>query len=211
MIGRRLAVPCTGVRLALGVACALAGPGAWAQGTPPTAPCTAPAYRQFDFWLGHWEVRGKAGRVVGTNRITAVHGGCALREQYDTGRGYEGSSLNAYDAGRRRWHQTWVDSSGLLLRLDGGLVDGRMVLEGETTGAAGAPTRHRITWTPQADGTVRQLWESTDASGAWTVAFDGLYRRLPAAGPANSTAPDGAAASVARPASAAPPATGASP
>ena len=38
----------------------------------------------------------------------------------------------------------------------------------------------RITWTPNADGTVRQHWEqSTDGGKTWTTAFDGLYRRKP--------------------------------
>jgi hypothetical protein len=50
-----------------------------------------------------------------------------------------------------------------------------MVLEGQTTGTDGQVTKHRITWTPNPDGTVRQHWESTDAKGAWSTAFDGLY------------------------------------
>jgi hypothetical protein len=52
-----------------------------------------------------------------------------------------------------------------------------MVLEGQTTGANAQTKRHRITWTPNADGSVRQLWESTDAKGQWAVAFDGMYTR----------------------------------
>jgi hypothetical protein len=162
---------------------------AQAQGqtpAPPAAACTATEHRQFDFWVGEWEVRGPAGRVAGINRISRAFGGCALHEQYETGRGYSGASFNIYDAGRKQWHQTWVDSSGLLLQLDGGLVDGRMVLQGDAVGASGAKTRHRITWTPNADGTVRQLWESTNAAGAWTVAFDGTYMRL---APAPTQAP----------------------
>jgi hypothetical protein len=79
-------------------------------------------------------------RLRGTNRITRAYGGCVLHEQYDTGRGYSGASYNIYDAGRRKWHQSWVDTSGTLLRLDGGLVEGKMVLEGE---AMGAPTARR--------------------------------------------------------------------
>jgi hypothetical protein len=36
----------------------------------------------------------------------------------------------------------------------------------------------RITWTKNADATLRQLWESsTDGGKTWTVAFDGLYRK----------------------------------
>jgi hypothetical protein len=158
---------------------ALAATFAAAQPAAPR-PCATAEHRQFDFWLGEWEVRGPAGRVAGTNRISSLYGGCVLHEQYDTARGYSGASFNIYDAGRRRWHQTWVDTAGVLLQLDGGLVDGRMILEGETIGADGARTKHRITWTPGPDGSVRQLWESTNAAGEWSVAFDGRYTRLTA-------------------------------
>jgi hypothetical protein len=147
------------------------------QVTAPSS-CMSCEHRQFDFWIGEWEVRGPAGRVAGTNRISKEYGGCVLHERYDTGRGYSGSSFNIYDAGRKRWHQTWVDNTGMLLQLDGGYVDGKMVLEGETVSAGGGRTKHRITWTPNADGSVRQLWESTNASGDWTVAFDGRYTKL---------------------------------
>lgn len=65
----------------------------------------------------------------------------------------------------------------MLLLLEGQFDGKSMVLEGKTLDTAGKETRHRITWTPNADGSVRQLWESTDAKGAWMVAFDGLYKR----------------------------------
>jgi hypothetical protein len=65
----------------------------------------------------------------------------------------------------------------LLLVLEGGIRDGSMVLEGKTTDPDGRSTQHRITWTPSADGSVRQLWESSDANGEWAVAFDGRYTR----------------------------------
>lgn len=156
------------------LACLLAGTSLQAQQAPP-APCASAEHRQFDFWLGDWQVLGQGGKIAGTNRITRAYDGCVLREQYDTGRGYSGASFNIYDAGRKRWHQTWVDTSGTLLQLDGGLVDGRMVLEGTTVDGKGDSIRHRITWTPNPDGTVRQLWESTNAAGEWGVAFDGRY------------------------------------
>jgi hypothetical protein len=41
----------------------------------------------------------------------------------------------------------------------------------------GKRTRHRITWTPNDGGSVRQFRESTDDNGAWSVAFDGRYTR----------------------------------
>lgn len=144
---------------------------------PAMAACEAPEHRQFDFWLGEWEVRAPDGKVVGSNSIVREYGGCVLHERYTTGPRYSGESLNAWDAGRKAWHQTWVDSAGTLLLLDGGLRGTSMVMEGQTTAPDGQVTRHRISWTPNADGTVRQHWESTDTKGQWTTAFDGQYRR----------------------------------
>ena len=141
------------------------------------APCDAPEYRAFDFWLGEWRVAGPAGKLAGINRIEKEYGGCVLHERYVTGRGYTGESLNTWDPARKVWHQTWVDNSGTLLVIEGGIRDGSMVMEGETTGADGKVTKHRITWTPNADGTVRQHWQSTDDKGEWTTVFDGSYTK----------------------------------
>ena len=141
------------------------------------APCDDPQHREFDFWIGEWQVKTPDGKLAGVNRIEREYGGCVLHERYDTRRGYSGESLNIFDAGRKVWHQTWVDSSGTLLLLEGGLKAGRMVLEGQTIEAGGQVTKHRITWTPDQDGSVRQLWESTDATGKWITAFDGQYTR----------------------------------
>lgn len=145
--------------------------------SPPAPACTGPEHRQFDFWLGEWNVYGPAGKLAGTNSIRREIGGCVLHERYDTGRGYSGESFNIYDEPRKVWHQTWVDSSGLLLQLEGGLKDGKMILEGETRGSDQKITKHRITWSANPDGSVRQLWESSAPNGEWTVAFDGRYTR----------------------------------
>ncbi|MFM2288428.1 MAG: hypothetical protein RL684_1571 [Pseudomonadota bacterium] len=163
-------------------AAAAAGAVAPATVAPPPAAaappaCEAAAFHGFDFWLGDWDVHTPDGRLAGGNAITREQGGCVLHERYGTGHGYAGESLNIYDAGRARWHQTWVDNGGLLLVLEGELQAGSMVMEGQTTGADGKVTRHRITWTPNADGSVRQHWQSTDAQGQWTTAFDGRYTR----------------------------------
>ena len=73
---------------------------------------------------------------------------------------------------------TWVDDSGSLLTLEGGLVGASMALSGGKTASGGARTIERITWTPNRNGQVRQLWESSpDGGKTWTVQFDGLYTR----------------------------------
>jgi hypothetical protein len=144
---------------------------------PPPPPCRAPEHRQFDFWLGHWDVFLPDGTRAGENLIEAVLDGCVLRESWQGRGGLNGTSLNAYDTSDQRWHQTWVDNRGGRLELAGALRDRSMVL---VSGAPGEGTQQRITWTPQADGSVRQLWESsTDGGKSWTVAFDGRYVRKP--------------------------------
>jgi hypothetical protein len=144
---------------------------------PASAPCDTPEYRQFDFWIGDWKV-SVGDQPAGTNSIHPVHGGCALQENWQgTGAGgVSGSSFNIYDQATGRWHQSWVDGKGTLLLLDGGLVDGSMVLSGSRPASTGDTALHRITWTPNDDGSVRQLWESSlDGGGSWNVLFDGLY------------------------------------
>lgn len=175
--GRRLS------RAALGVA-GMVVMTACAQ-TPPAdkpRPCQSAEYRQFDFWVGRWDVFAPDGQRAGENTIEPILGGCALRESWSGRGGFTGTSLNAYDADDRRWHQSWLDNQGGRLELAGTRVGDAMVLASATPHATkpGVTLRQRITWTPQPDGAVRQLWETSEDDGAtWSVAFDGRYVRRP--------------------------------
>jgi hypothetical protein len=141
------------------------------------APCSAAEYRQFDFWLGDWDVTNPAGKPAGHNHVTSEYGGCVLQEHWSGNGGSLGSSFNIYDPVRKVWHQTWVDNIGTLLEIEGGLKDGSMVMSGEQQQADGKKLLHRITWTPK-DGKVRQFWQtSTDGGKTWVTAFDGLYSK----------------------------------
>ncbi len=155
--------------------------------TAQTSAAPPPVNHDFDFWIGEWDVTTPDGRKAGTNRIEAVVGGRGLLEHWQGAAqpngqpGVPGQSLNAYDAATQRWRQFWVGGGGAVLELTGGLVDGKMVLTGERALRDGRRQTNRITWTPNADGTVRQHWEqSADGGRTWTTAFDGLYRRRPA-------------------------------
>ena len=141
-----------------------------------TGPAADPA-RQFDFWIGSWECRGADGELAGTNTIRKILGGAVLEEEWRGASGSHGKSLNIHDAATGRWHQTWVDDSGLLLLLDGGLQeDGSMLMEGKRPGEKGGVVRHRIRWRPLDGGRVRQTWDQSKDDGAlWTNLVDLVY------------------------------------
>jgi hypothetical protein len=146
----------------------------------PSVACNSEKHRQFDFWIGSWNVTSN-GEQAGTNTIDLILNGCALQENWQGAGpgGVSGTSFNIYDRANDKWHQTWVDSSGTLLELNGGLVDGIMVLQGQRPARDGSGVvLHRISWTSNEDGSVRQLWEASKDDGrSWSVLFDGLYTR----------------------------------
>jgi len=147
------------------------------QDAAPT-PCSSPHAGDFDFWIGEWEVTAND-KVAGHNTITRILGGCVLLEEYSNAAGtYSGKSFNYYDDADGKWHQVWVDTSGLRLHLSGGFADARMVMSGERI-QNGAPILDRITWHNNDDGTVRQVWDqSTDDGATWKTVFDGLYTKM---------------------------------
>lgn len=149
---------------------------ALAQSAGAEASCVAAPHRQFDFWIGEWDVYTPDGAKAGGNTITSILGGCALQENWVSASGGGGHSYNIYDARRDRWHQTWVDGQGTLLVLEGGLQHGRMVLRGERLGRDGQPVLDEISWEPLEGGRVRQLWRASgDGGQSWRLVFDGTY------------------------------------
>jgi len=152
-----------------------AAPPPAAAPSPPA--CTAAEHRQFDFWVGDWTVTptGKT-NVVASSLIEKLYGGCAIRENWMPLKGTSGGSLNNYYGGH--WRQTWVDAANSRVDFVGGLIDGKMVLTGEWKGVLG-PGKDavvRMTYSKNADGTVRQHGEqSTDQGKSWSTNFDFTY------------------------------------
>ncbi len=141
-----------------------------------TSGCSDARARQFDFWIGDWEVLNPDGSVAGRNRIEPILDGCALQETWAGRSGSAGTSLNFFDTARGKWRQFWVWREGTTLELEGGLVDGAMRLEGAST-EDGKPVLNRITWTRRPEGQVNQRWDvSPDGGKTWNTVFDGLYR-----------------------------------
>ncbi|MDQ6781764.1 MAG: hypothetical protein M3Z37_11515 [Candidatus Eremiobacteraeota bacterium] len=157
-----------------------------AFGSPAAAPaaaaranaCVKPEYRQFDFWIGDWKVVDPAGKPQGTNLVTLIQNRCVLQEHWQGTDGSAGTSFNLYDRTAKRWHQTWVDNSGGILLLNGGLVNGVMLMTQPRTLRSGGHVIERIAWTKLTPDKVRQLWDrSSDGGKTWQVVFDGIYMR----------------------------------
>src|SRR3569623_1935434 len=110
------------------VAAAALAQAAAAPAAPPQRPtCSAPEYRQLDFWAGEWNVFATAsGARVGTSRIERVMNGCAIRESYDSpqapGGPYSGASYSGWDLKDGKWHQLYVDVNGSVTWYTGALA-----------------------------------------------------------------------------------------
>lgn len=154
-----------------------------AQAAPKAPPCTGAEHRQFDFWIGRWDVATPDGKPSGKSEVRAIFGGCAIEERWD-GEQLIGGSVNAFDPGRRRWHQTWTDDSGRVVLLDGGLEGTRMVLQSEIS--PGRPFKTRMTYEPLEGGRVRQLVDRSPDGAEWKTVFAAIYtpRKSAEAGPA---------------------------
>ena len=136
------------------------------------------AFRQFDFWVGDWQVKSPEGTPAGTNSITIENGQCWIHEHWVGTIGGAGESFNFYNSTTKKWHQTWVDDQGQVAEFDGDLRDGAMVMEGYRQGTNGSRIPARLTLTPRPDGTVRQLGEnSSDGGKTWTTLYDLVYVR----------------------------------
>ncbi len=141
------------------------------------ASCTAPEYRQFDFWAGDWDAFDvdKPNIKVARVRVDRILDGCVLREDYQDTNGLKGQSFSLYDASRKVWHQSWVTNRGQLLILEGKVEGDEMVLRGEDH-AAGGRTLVRGTWKAVDKGVRETGLKSTDGGKTWKPWFDLLFR-----------------------------------
>ena len=135
-------------------------------------PCRNGAeYRQFDFWLGEWDVQTAAGGPAATSSIQLILDQCVIFENF-TASNYTCKSFSSWVAPAKEWKQHYVDSSGNNSEWSGKLEDGKMVFITHSGGL------QRMTYSKEGPDRVRQLIESsTDDGKTWSVGFDGMYVR----------------------------------
>jgi ketosteroid isomerase-like protein len=145
---------------------------------PAKEACTAPEYRQFDFWAGDWDAfdTDNPKTAVARVRVDRILDGCVLLEDYRGTNGSHGESFSIYDAGTKRWRQSWVTNRGIVLQIDGGLQNGAMILAGSQFTRENAEKRVRGTRS-SLDGNVREVGvTSTDGGKNWDPWFDLMFR-----------------------------------
>jgi hypothetical protein len=148
--------------------------------------CSAAEYRQFDFWIGDWDViDAPTQRRVGRNTVQNLLNGCMIQENWIDNVDAPGGraiSQNYYDPKDKKWVQVYITNAGDgALLLTGTFKNNAMILETDrfASGSVVAPLQ-RITWNVVDNNPdrVRQLGEiSNDAGQTWKISFDALYER----------------------------------
>jgi len=150
-------------------------------------PCLTNAQaRQFDFWLGDWDVYNRGTTtLVGKSKIENASGGCMVLENWTAigGPMHNGKSMNFVDPESNKWIQAWVGSSGInnqnITRFyDGEYKDGamRFVFDRVTKGQK---IIGRFIFFNEGPNQVRQFNEqSMDGGKTWTTSYDFTYKRV---------------------------------
>jgi hypothetical protein len=152
-----------------------------AAAAPPAAP---PEARQFDFWLGDWDVTWGDGER-GRNRVEAILDDRVIQENFDgqASAPLRGMSLSVYSPSLGLWRQTWVDNSGSYWAFSGGFDNGRMVL-GTTDVREGCAVHLRMVWHNLGRDSLDWNWERSDDEGeTWKVLWHLHYQRRAAVAP----------------------------
>lgn len=142
-------------------------------------PCKArPEFRQFDFWIGEWNVKNTQGLPVGQSSVQLILGDCIIFENWSSGAGSNGKSFNIFDTTDGKWHQTWVSDKGVFTHYIGeSSGDGRLVYIADTV-FNGQKGKLRMTFTRLDGGDVRQHGESSSDDGkTWQTRYDLIYSR----------------------------------
>jgi len=154
------------------------------QATTPASPCTASQQRQFDFWVGEWDLTwpGQNGGISGhgTNSIRRILDGCVVQETFSGGTSMplRGTSISTFDTRAGKWKQTWVDNEGGYLDFTGEFANGQMILQREATRPGGVKILQRMVWKNITANEFDWSWEaSQDGGKTWQVNWPIHYKR----------------------------------
>lgn len=144
-------------------------------------PCSAPEYRELDFWLGDWELSwglpdGKLGH--GRNLIVNTeYGKCVVTENFSTP-GFTGMSVSTYDPTLKKWRQTWVDDQGGYYALVGGVVEGKEhAFELVAVRESDKSAHLRMIWQDVKNNSLKWRWQKQGKDKQWRDLWVITYQR----------------------------------
>lgn len=142
-------------------------------------PCNTTTHKQFDFWVGDWNVFDSKNKLIGTNRVVKMHKGCVLQENWESKIGSnKGTSYNYVNQLNKSWNQVWIDNSGYSLVLSGKYENQSMILRSELISTDKGDYFNQVTWTKNKDGSVTQIWENLNKKNeVIREVFRGIYRK----------------------------------
>ena len=154
-----------------------------------TMPCEDTEFRQFDFWVGDWDVVSASDSVhQGSSHVAKEMGDCVIWENWTSADGpYFGKSYNTWNVNLKRWEQYWVDNAAGVIFFHGVIKDGIMDYWTDDVPQPGGGTllRHLQFFNLGPDK-VRQFSQGSNDSGkTWHVEYDFIYTRR-AAGPSKT-------------------------
>jgi hypothetical protein len=147
-------------------------------------PCAEPEQKQFEFWVGEWDLTwpgNNPGQTDhGTNSVQRILEGCIVQENFSGAEAMHlrGQSVSIFDASARKWKQTWVDNEGAYLDFVGEFKDGQMVLAREAIRPDGTKALQRMVFKNITHEEFDWSWEaSKDGGKSWTVIWPIHYKR----------------------------------
>ncbi len=144
-------------------------------------PCrNTPINRQFDFWVGEWDVVSALGQPLGENRVELVMRDCALVEHWTNVGGRSGTSINVVDGsmGVPAWRQLYVSDFGGVTDYRGGVFENEvMTLEARLLTASGDTLTRRMRFMVMTPDSIHQLIDDRQPDGSWSQQFFGVYLR----------------------------------
>jgi hypothetical protein len=143
-------------------------------------PGEAPEAKQFDFWIGEWEVTWDGGR--GKNTIRKILDDRVIEESFDGTPSIPlvGRSFTVHNDQYGRWDQTWVDNQGSYLMFMGEWddVDERMVLERDDM-VGGKHIKQRMVFHNITPDALDWNWERSEDGGiSWQPQWVIHYQRM---------------------------------
>ncbi len=133
-----------------------------AQEQASSPPCSAEHFKQFDFWIGTWEVHDvETGSLEGIDVVKKDFNGCGFTEHWQqqnnrhklpsASERFFGKSLNYFS--QSEWFHKWVDNMGGHAELRGKWENGMMTMVGTLSGE-NLSHPYRVVWQPMPDGSI---------------------------------------------------------